>query len=165
MARSDMFLKATGQRTGEILGESRDKTYTNQIEVHDWDWGMSAPSAVGGQRTGRTLMREVKLVKNVDKASTALMTVMRNNEILTTATLSVRKSGGDSPLPYFVMTLEQARIIAYDVNSAYDADGAPVLRETLSLAFKKVAISHTVQSAAGGSVGATNFECEVSPSV
>ncbi len=163
MARSDMFLKATGQRTGEILGESRDRTFTNQIEVHEWDWGMSAPSAVGGQRTGRTLMKEVRLVKSVDKSSTALMSVMRNNEILTTATLSVRKSGGESPLPYFVMTLEQARITAYDVKSEYDGDGAPVLRETICIAFKKVIAGHTVQGAGGGSAGATSFENEVSP--
>jgi type VI secretion system secreted protein Hcp len=163
MARSDMFLKATGQRTGEILGESRDRTFTNQIEVHEWDWGMSSPSAVGGQRTGRTLMKEVRVVKSVDKASTALMTVMRNNEILTTATLSVRKSGGDSPLAYFVMTLEQARITAYDVKSDYDGDGAPVLRETVCLVFKKVIVGHTVQGAAGSSAGATSFENEASP--
>ena len=163
MARSDMFLKATGQRTGEILGESRDKTFTNQIEVHEWDWGMSAPSAVGGQRTGRALMKEVRIIKSVDKSSTALMAVMRNNELLTTATLSVRKSGGESPLPYFVMTLEQARITAYDVRSEYDGDGAPVLRETVCLTFKKVIVGHSVQGAAGGSTGATNFENEASP--
>jgi type VI secretion system secreted protein Hcp len=108
-------------------------------------------------------MKEVRLIKSVDKSSTALMSIMRNNEIITTATLSVRKSGGDSPLPYYVMTLEQARITAYDVKSEYDGDGAPVLRETVCLAFKKVIVGHTVQGAAGSSVGATSFENEVSP--
>ena len=158
-----MYLKAIGQRTGEIAGESRDKNFPNQIEVVHWSWGMSAPSAVGGQRTGRTLMKEVRIVKCVDKASTALMTVMRSNELLTSAVLSVRKSGGALPLPYFVMTLDQARITAYDVESAVNDDGAPVLRESIALTFKKVTIGHTVQNDQGAGMGASSFTGDAGP--
>ena len=101
MARSDMFLKVTGQRTGEILGESNDKVFANQIDVQDWSWGMTAPTAIGGQRTGRVQIQELKIVKGVDRASTALMAVMNTNETLTTAVLTVRKAGGvSSALPY-----------------------------------------------------------------
>ena len=163
MARSDMFFKATGQRTGEIVGESDDKRFTNQIEIVDWSWGMTAPSAVGGARTGRTLMSELKLVKRVDKASTALMSVMKTNELLTTAVLSVRKAGGHSPLPYVVMTLTQARITAYEVQSDISESGGPTLTEHVSLAFKSVTIDHTVQSATGASLGASSFTGEAAP--
>lgn len=163
MARADMFLKATGQRTGEILGESRDRNFTNQIEVVDWSWGMSAPSAVGGQRAGRTLLKEIRLVKRVDKASTALMSVLKSNELLSTAVLSVRKAGGSAPLPYFVLTLDQARITAYDVQSVVDEDGAPVLTEVLNFAFKRISIAHTVQNAEGASLGASSFTGETAP--
>ena len=163
MARSDMFFKATGQRTGEIVGESNDRRFTNQIDVVDWSWGMSAPSAVGGTRTGRVLMDELKLVKRVDKASTALMSVMKNNELLTTAVLSVRKSGGALPLPYFVMTLTQARVIGYAVQSDVNNDGAPTLTEHISLAFKSVTIDHTVQSDTGANLGASSFTGESGP--
>ncbi len=162
MARSDMFFKATGQRTGEIFGEARDKTFTNLIEIVDWSWGMTAPTAVGGARTGRTLMEALKLVKRADKASTALMTVMKNNELLTTAVLSVRKSGG-SPLPYYVVSLGQARIIAYAVQSDVSEDGAPALTEHLSLAFKTINIDYTLQSVTGGTQAATNFVGETAP--
>lgn len=163
MARSDMFLKATGQRTGVIVGESVDKAFTGQIDVVDWSWGMTTPSAVGGQRTGRTLMGELKFVKRADKASTALMVVMKNNEILTSVVLSVRKAGGHEPLPYFVVTLEQARINAYNVASDIGGDGAPTLTEHLSLTFKRVTIDHTVQSDRGANLGSSSFVGEVSP--
>lgn len=163
MARSDMFLKATGQRTGEIVGESSDKRFPNQIDIIDWSWGMTAPTAVGGTRTGRVLMNELKLVKRVDKASTALMVVMNTNELLTTAVLSVRKSGGASPLPYFVVTLSNARINSYEVQSDIDASGAPALTEHLSLSFKSITIDYTLQGTTGGSLGASSFTAEAGP--
>jgi type VI secretion system secreted protein Hcp len=164
MARTDMFLKATGQRTGEIVGESSDKRFPNQIDVVDWSWGMTAPTAVGGQRAGRVLMDELKIVKRVDKASTALMSVMSNNEVLTKAVLSVRKSGGAQPLPYLVVTLSQARVNGYQIQSDVDSDGAPALTETLSLSFKSVSIDYTSQGAAGGSMGGSSFMADASPS-
>lgn len=163
MSRSDMFLKATGQRTGEIVGEANDKRFANQIDISDWSWGMTAPTAVGGQRTGRVLMNELKLVKRVDKSSTALMAVMNTNELLTTAVLSVRKSGGSSPLPYFVMTLTGARINGYEVQSDVGADGAPQLTEHLSLSFKQVTIDYTLQGSTGGGQGASSFTGSAAP--
>jgi type VI secretion system secreted protein Hcp len=157
MARSDMFLKVTGARTGEIVGESNDKAFPGQIEVIDWSWGMSAPTAVGGQRTGRVQMRELKVVKQADKASTALMSVMNTNETITTALLSVRKSGGAAPLPYFVVKLEKARITNYEVQSDVSPSGAPVLVEHVTFAFKTITIDYTLQGAAGGSGGGSSF--------
>lgn len=159
MARSDMFFKATGQRTGEILGESSDKRFPNQIELVDWSWGMSAPTAVGGQRTGRVLMGDLLLIKRVCRASTSLMSVMNNNELLSTAVLSVRKSGG-LPLPYFVMELTGARITGYDVQSDVGADGAPGLTEHLRLTYKRVRIDYVPQSSSGGATGASSFEAD-----
>lgn len=163
MARSDMFFKATGQRTGEIVGESSDKRFTNQIEVVDWNWGMTSPSAVGGARTGRTLLGELKLVKRVDKSSTALMSVMKTNELLTNAVLSVRKAGGQSPLPYVVVTLSMARLVSYAIQSDINETGAPVLTEHWGLTFKSIQIDHTVQSPTGASLGGSSFTGEAAP--
>jgi type VI secretion system secreted protein Hcp len=163
MARSDMFFKATGQRTGEIVGESSDKRFTNQIDVIDWSWGMTSPSAVGGTRTGRTQLADLKLVKRVDKASTALMSVMKTNELLTTAVLSVRKAGGTNPLPYLVVTLSNARMVAYSIESDISESGAPVLTEHWSLSFKTIQIDHTVQSDTGASLGGSSFTGEAAP--
>jgi type VI secretion system secreted protein Hcp len=165
MARSDMFLKLRGERTGEIQGESNDKTFVNQIDVVDWSWGMSAPTAVGGQRTGRTQFRELKVVKAADKASTALMTVLNQNERLTNVVLSVRKAGGAAAaLPYYKVTLENARITDFEVQSDVSSSGAPTLTEHLSFTFTKVTIDYTLQAATGGSQGGSSFVGDATPS-
>ncbi|MDP1535432.1 MAG: type VI secretion system tube protein Hcp [Rubrivivax sp.] len=101
--------------------------------------------------------------KCADKASTALMVVMKNNETLTTAVLSVRKAGGAVAVPYFVMTLEQARINSYNVESDIGNDGAPTLTERLTLTFKSITIDHTVQSHDGASMGSSSFHGDVAP--
>jgi type VI secretion system secreted protein Hcp len=163
MARSDMFLKATGQRTGEIAGESNDKRFTGQIDIVDWSWGMTSPTAIGGARTGRVQLAPLKLVKRVDKASTALMSVMKTNELLTTAKLSVRKSGGSAPLPYLVMTLSQARITSYSVQSDVGSDGAPTLTEHIELSYRQVEVEYTVQSETGANLGASAFTADAAP--
>ncbi|MDE1950116.1 MAG: type VI secretion system tube protein Hcp [Burkholderiales bacterium] len=157
MARSDMFLKVTGQKTGVINGESGDKAFPNQIDVLDWSWGISAPSAVGGARTGRRQLRDLKIVKRADRASTALMSVMCTNELLNTVVLTVRKAGGSAALPYFVMTLTKARITDYSIQSDIGEGGAPVLTEHLSLAFVTVQIDYTPQESSGGGGGGTSF--------
>ncbi len=133
-----MFLKAVGQRSGEIVGESTDKEHANQIDVVDWTWGMTAPSAVGGTRTGRTLLGE------------------------SSAVLSVRKAGGTA-LPYFVMKLNDARVNAFTVQSEISADGAPVLTEHLSLTYKSISIEYTVQTSKGGSQSTSSFVAETAP--
>ena len=163
MPRSDMFLKAVGQRTGAITGESTDRRFAGQIDVVDWSWGMSAPSAVNGQRTGRLQIKELTLVKRADRASTALMSVMRNNELLSTAVLSVRKAGGADPLPYMTITLDKARIVAFDVQSDMAPDGAPTLTERIGLHFLKVTVDYVPQGATGAGGGASSVEIDNNP--
>jgi len=158
-----MFFKATGQRSGEIVGEANDKAFTNQIDIVDWSWGMTAPMAMGGQRTGRVTLNELRLVKKADKSSTALMSVLNNNEAITTATLTVRKSGGSAPLPYFVVTLKGARINSYNVHSQIGDDGSPVLMENLSLTFKEITITHTPQAGTGLGMGGSSFTGTTGP--
>lgn len=163
MPRSDMFLKAVGQRTGAITGESTDRRFAGQIDVVDWSWGMSAPSAVNGQRSGRLLIKELTLVKRADRASTALMSVMRNNEMLSTAVLSVRKAGGADPLPYMTITLDKARIVAFDVQSDITLEGAPTLTERIGLHFLSMTVDYVPQDASGAGGGASSVVIDNNP--
>ena len=164
MARSDMFLKATGQRSGVILGEANDKIFLNQIDIVDWSWGMTSPSTLAGQRTGRVQLSELKIVKRADRASTALMSVLDANEVMPTAVLTVRKSGGaGQSLPYFVLTLTDARINSYNINSTIGEDGAPLLLEHLGLTFKSITIDYTPQTSTGGASGASSFTGDAGP--
>jgi type VI secretion system secreted protein Hcp len=97
-----------------------------------------------------------------DKASTSLMAVMKNNELLTSAVLSVRKAGG-TPIPYFVMTLSQARIIGFELQSDLSPEGAPVLTEHLSLTYKSISIEYSVQGDKGIALSTSNFMADAAP--
>lgn len=162
MPRSAMFLKVTGQRTGEVVGESSDKRFRNQIDIVDWSWGMSSPSAAGtGQAARRAVLHELKIVKRADKASTALMNVMNNNELLTSVVLSVCKPGGAAQLPYMIVTLGQGRITGFEIQSDLSSEGAPTLTEHVSLSFRSITVDYTMQSETGAGLGASSFEAEV----
>lgn len=165
MGRCDMFFTAVGAKSGKISGESNDKVFPDQIELVEWKWGMTAPTAVGGgQRIGRTLLHDIKLVKRADRASTGLANVMYNNEILNTAELSVRKAGGPaSALAYLVVRLKLARITSYEVESDIGDEGEQTLTERLTLTFKKIEIEHKAQSGDGGGGGGSLFTGEVNP--
>lgn len=164
MARFDMFLKARGQKSGEIVGESSDKRFAKQIEIVDWSWGMSSPTDVAtGRPSGRRRLEQLKLVKRVDRASTALLAVLSHNEVLKEAVLSVRKAGGQDPLPYLVVTLGSARIVSYTVGSERAADGAPVLTEHLALGFESIQVDYTQQSATGAGLAQSSFMDDIGP--
>jgi len=162
MARFDMFLKAKGEKTGEIVGESTDKRFAKQIEIVDWSWGMSSLRDVAtGGPAGRRRLEHLKLVKRVDRASTALMSVLSFNELIKEAVLSVRKAGGQDPLPYLVVTLRSARIVSYNIESERSPEGAPVLMEHLALGFESIQVDYTQQDAAGTGLGQSSFTDEL----
>jgi type VI secretion system secreted protein Hcp len=160
MAQGDMFLRIEGSKQGLIKGESSDAAHAGEIDLLSWAWGMEGNAAAFGQNTARTTLQELVLHKRVDAASTALMSALRNNEVIKKAVLVARKAGGAAPLEYFKMTMEKARITAVRVQGE---DGSPMLREEVRIAFWKVQVEYRPQDAAGGGRGTHTFEAEVSP--
>lgn len=158
MALSDMFLLLESKRAGVVKGESVDKTYTEQIDITGWSWGMDSATALGGTTaTGRTALSHLRLSKRVDAASTALMSVMRSNDEIKKAVLTVRKSGGKQ-IDYFVLTVENGRIVKFEING----HGGPEMTEELSIAFKKMKVEYHVQDEKGARKGASTFETAIS---
>ena len=91
---SDMFLSVKGAAHGVINGESIDDKHKGEIEVLSWSWGIQGKASLGGgAASGKATIREMKVVKKVDKASTALMGAVRTNEVIKEAVLTVRKAG------------------------------------------------------------------------
>ncbi len=157
MAKGDMLLLVEGQRTGVIKGESFDKVRPGEIEVNGWSWGMTTGSAMGGAGSGlKTSLSELKITKVVDKASTALMSVMRTNEVIKRAVLTVRKGGGVQ-VDYFRLTIERGRITSLELGSP----SGPELTEQLSIAFEKIEVEYFEQDDKGGRKGGSAFETEV----
>ena len=160
MAKGDILLRVEGKSTGTITGESANAAHPGAIDVHEWSWGMSGASALGGSGpASRVALQELRITKSVDRASTALMSVMRTNELIKKATLTVRKSGSSPAIDYLVVTIERGRITAFDIGTA--ATDEPELVERISIAFEKIEISYAAQSSQGARSAASTFTADV----
>jgi type VI secretion system secreted protein Hcp len=156
MAIGDMFLKVETARQGVIKGESADDKHKTEIDVLSWSWGMRAQSAMAGAGpSSKATLDELRVVKRVDSASTALMSAMRNNELIKKATLIVRKAGGD-PLEYLKVTVQNARITELGVETE-----GPEVVERLSLSFQRVNVEYVPQGGDGLARGGMMFEAEI----
>ena len=161
MAQGDMFLKIESARQGPIKGEAQDENHKDEIDVSDWSWGMQAKTTLsGGGDSPKATLNELSIVKQVDSASTGLMSAMRNNDLIKKAVLTVRKAGGD-PHEYFKITIEKGRITSLDVDtSSFVSSG--YLSERLSLAFQKISVEYVPQGREGLPQGSMLFDAEIS---
>lgn len=162
MAQRDMFLHIEGSRQGLVRGESMDKSHIGDIDVMSWSWGMDSPGDAFGQPTGRTNMDLLRLTKRVDCATTALMSALRNNEVIRKAVLTVRKAG-DQALTYFTITVENARLVHHRVIGGEGSDSS-ILTEELALSFQKVMVEYVPQVKTGGGRGTNTFETTINQS-
>jgi len=153
----DMFFKAKGAKHGQINGEAQDEKHKNEIEVLSWSWGMQGKASIAtGQASGRATMRELKIVKKVDKASTALMSALRTNEVIKEGILTLRKTG-TTKLEYLKITIQDGRVLAIDIVGGDDKGGTDLL-ERVSFTFNKIAVEYTPQGGDGQPQGTTMFE-------
>ena len=152
----DMFLSVKGARSGEIKGESQDTVHANEIDVLSWSWGMQGRATLGGgTASGKAIVRELKVVKRVDSASTALMAALRSNEVITKAVLTLRKAG-KSPLEFLKITIEQGRLTGLNIEAG-DHSGSPDVFEDLTFTFNKITVEYTPQGKEGLGKGSMMF--------
>src|SRR5437763_14068669 len=91
---SDMYLEIVTKKGGKIKGESKSAACPDQIEVTKFEIGVSSPSDGEGQATGRVSFDHAKFDFPTSIASTPLFHTLCTNDVIKTATLTVRKSGG-----------------------------------------------------------------------
>lgn len=153
----DMFLSVKGAKSGPIKGESQDTVHADEIDIVSWSWGMESRSSLGGgTATGRAIVRELKVVKRVDSASTPLMSALRSNEIITKAVLTVRKAG-KTPLEYLKITIEQGRVTGLTLEAGDDDRGSPIVTENVVFSFNKITVEYVPQGKDGQAKGSTQF--------
>lgn len=152
----DMFLSVKGARAGVINGESQDSVHPNEIDVVSWSWGMQGrPTIGGGTASGKATMRELKIVKRIDSATTPLMSALRTNELITKAVLTLRKSG-KSPLEFLKITIEQGRVTSIAIEGGDLQQGTDVF-EHVSFSFNKITVDYVPQGKDGQPRGAMSF--------
>ncbi|MGH9350091.1 MAG: Hcp family type VI secretion system effector [Vicinamibacterales bacterium] len=152
----DMFLMVKGARSGAIKGESLDEVHKGEIEVLRWSWGLDRQASYGsGMEERSTSVRDLKIVKRVDAASTALMSALRANEQIQKAVLTLRKAGG-SQLEYLTITIELGRVTSLTIEAG-DEEGHAVLFEQVTFSFKKITVEYVPQGKDGQPQGSMQF--------
>ena len=152
----DMFLMVKGAKHGVIKGESQDDKHKGEIEVLSWSWGMQGrPSLGGGAASGKATINDLKVVKNIDCASTALMAALRTNEPIQKAVLTLRKAG-KTQLEYLKVTIEQGRVTSLIIDAG-DKSGSPDVVEKVSFSFNKIEVEYVPQGKDGQPQGGMTF--------
>ena len=152
----DMFLMVKGAQHGLIKGESQDDQHKGEIDVLGWSWGMQAkPSLGAGTATGKATINDLRIVKRIDSASTALMVALRTNEPIQKAVLTLRKAG-KGQLEYLKVTIEQGRVISLMIEPA-ETTGGPELLERVSFSFNKIEVEYVPQGKDGLTQGGMTF--------
>lgn len=154
-----MFLSVKGASHGVINGEAQDDKHKGEIEVLSWSWGIQGKASLGGGgASGKASIRELKILKHVDKSSTALMGAVRTNELIKEAVLTLRKSGKGA-LEFLKITMEQGRILSLEIDAG-DAAGGAALTERITISFSKLTVEYTPQGPDGQPQGGTTFQDE-----
>jgi type VI secretion system secreted protein Hcp len=145
-----MFLSVKGASYGRIKGESQDSEHKDEIEILSWSWGLQGrPDLARGATgvAGMSSIRDLRIMKRVDKASVALMKALRTNEKITEAVLTLRKAG-NKPLEYLKITISDGRVSSLEMEAG-DASGSATLIEKVSFTFNQVEVEYTPQGADG----------------
>jgi len=151
-----MFLLVKGAKHGLIKGESQDTQHKDEIEVLSWSWGMQGKASLGGgAATGKASIQDLKIIKKVDSASTALMLALRTNEPISKAVLTLRKAG-KSQLEYMKVTIEQGRVMSLTIDGG-DSNGTAEVVERVSFSFNKIEVEYVPQGKDGLPQGGMTF--------
>jgi len=153
---SDIFLSVKGAKSGVIKGESQDQQHAKEIDVVSWSWGMESQSSLGGGvAKGKANVRDLKIVKRVDSASTPLMSALRSNEMITKAVLTQRKAG-KTQLEFLKVTIEQGRVTSLTIETGKQEDPT-ALYEHVTFSFNKITVEYTPQGKDGQAQGSMMY--------
>ncbi|WP_431023990.1 Hcp family type VI secretion system effector [Halomonas sp. H5] len=140
----DMFLKLEG-----IDGESVDSKHGDEIDVLSWSWGASNSGTMHiskGGGAGKVSVQDVSIVKYVDKASTAIVQAVTVGKHVPSATLTVRKAGGDEPVEYLVIEMKSVLVSSWQTGGS---QGEERLTESITLNFAEYKVIYTPQKSDG----------------
>jgi len=154
---ADAYLSVRTKRAGELKGEVSAKGHENAIEVHGFQFGVAASSAIGsGQATAKRQYKHLVVTKRLDSSSTSLMSALATNDEIKELKLALRKPG-EGQEDFFTITLAGARVVGVDLD--FDASGETV--ERASFAFTKIDVEYRVQGANGILGAASTFTDEL----
>ena len=133
-----------------IVGESQDDKHRDWIDILSWDWGMVQSGTThqgGGGGGGKVDVRDITISKYVDKATHDLIARCCSGAHIKRGQLVVRKSGGQAPVDYLKIDMEDIIISTY--NTGGSKDGLDRVQETLTLNMRRFQVTYTFQEQSG----------------
>ena len=113
-----------------IKGESTDRDHKDWIEVESIATGLN-PAAAQGAPTPLPLT----VTKTIDKATPKLYEAACKGTSLTSMSLEVQYTGGETPIPFLIITLENVRVLSLHAAAAAPA---PLPVEEVSFTYQKI---------------------------
>lgn len=141
----DIHLKIEG-----IEGESLNEYHSNEIDVLNWSWGLtqSGTAQLGpGAGSGKVNVNDMHFSKYVDKSTPPLIKAACAGTHIPSATLTVSKAGGDSPVDYVKIDFTEILVSSYSTGGS--SDGLDRVVEQISFNFRKFVVTYTPQDATG----------------
>ena len=141
---SEMFLKLT-----DCPGESKGKDHEGEIDVMSYSLAVSTPTSVasgGGSGAGKADWHDISIMKSKDLASAKLMLYCAQGKHFDEGTIVVREAGGDSPVEYYTIKLQQVFITSISENES-QGGGKPA--ESVSMSYASIDITYWSQDAHG----------------
>ena len=140
----DMFLKLD-----PIKGESQDDKHKDEIDVLSWSWGLSQAGSMHsgtGGGTAKVSVQDLTFTHWVDKATSDLIKFCATGKHIQSATLVVRKAGGETPVDYITISLDD--VIITNVHTG-GSQGEEKLTENVTLNFRKFKYKYEQQTTTG----------------
>ncbi len=153
MAKCDIFLKLDG-----IDGESQDQVHKNEIQLDSYSMGVVNAGAGGGAGAGKAMVNDLHCTMKVNKASPNVFIACCTGRPISTATIVVRKSGGENPLEYETIKLTSVFVSSY--SKATHSDGEIGI-ESVALTFSKVEYTYKPQTKTGAADAAITKSYDV----
>lgn len=122
-----------------MTGEASDQDYRDQISLSSISWDMSRKPDTAAQNTrGRAQPGEFEFSKQMDKASTSMLTKMRNGvRLKAVVTLDSPEDSGFK----LTLTLTNARITDYKVNIK-DGEKSGEIEEDWTFTYDKINVDY-----------------------
>ena len=146
----DLFLKIDG-----IEGESQKKGHKGEVDVLSFSFGAvqqgSFHSGGAGGGSGKAEIRDISIMKQVDKSSPQLFKFCASGKHIKNIVIYAQKAGdGEAALTYYTIKLEDAIVSSIDNQGASSGDA---IMETVTFNTAKFTFDYQAQGKTGAKEG------------
>jgi type VI secretion system secreted protein Hcp len=146
-----------------VDGECQDKDHRNWSDIASFSQGIHKPGGgATGQtrRRGDTVMEDVLVVKELDKASPKLAEAVCNGKVFPKVEIHFTASYTDAGrVTYLAYELKNVAVSSYQISGAGQSDQVPT--ESLSMNFEEIKVTYTENDSQGKKKGNVEYSWKV----